>query len=155
MDPTPDVVVARFAEAACSGDGRRLAGCFAEDGVYHDGFYGAFVGAERIRTFLEERVMRDSTDLEWRFEDIAGNDRLVYARYVFSYTSLLPGVRGRRVRFEGVSQFLLRAGLIARYWEVFDAGIPQSQLGFDAARIARFAARRSDALLSTLQAGSP
>jgi predicted ester cyclase len=149
MHPNSASVVTNFAEAACSGDGRRLARCFTEDGVYHDGFYGAFVGAEQIRVFLEERVMRDSTDLEWRFEDIVGDDRLVYAKYSFSYTSLLPGVRGRRVRFEGVSQFLVRTGLIARYWEVFDAGIPQSQLGFDAARIARFAARRSAALLAT------
>ena len=38
--------------------GNALAQCFTGDGVYHDGFYGAFQGPSRIRAFLEDHVYR-------------------------------------------------------------------------------------------------
>ena len=38
----------RMTSAICAGDARAAAECFTPDGVYHDGFYGAFSGREAI-----------------------------------------------------------------------------------------------------------
>ena len=76
------------------------------------------------------------------FEPIA-NATVGYARYRFSYLSKLDGVEGERVVFEGMSQFMLDAGLIRAYREEFNTGIAISQLNFPAARIARHLARKA------------
>ena len=54
----PVEIVERFARAAESANGSALARCFTEDGVYHDGFYGAFkcsIPAWRSRNWTSRR----------------------------------------------------------------------------------------------------
>ncbi|WP_163284642.1 nuclear transport factor 2 family protein, partial [Enterobacter hormaechei] len=46
MDAT--VMLKEFCAAVEASDGKRFAGLFAEDAVYHDLFYGAFEGRARI-----------------------------------------------------------------------------------------------------------
>jgi len=60
-----------------------------------------------------------------------------YARFRFSYASLLPEAAGRPVLFEGISCFHLCDGLIAHYREAFDRGVALVQLDFPAERIKR------------------
>jgi len=133
----------RFTAAVEAGDGKGLAALFTEDGVYHDGFYGAFRGPEAIRRMLEEHFHRDGEGFRWEMNDPVSDGRVGYASYDFSYTSRLPESRGRTVRFSGMSCFRLEGGRIAHYDEVFDAGAALLQLGFAPERIAKFLARRS------------
>lgn len=141
-----DALLERFAAAAEAGDGSALAALFTADGVYHDGFYGAFEGREAIRTMLEERFHRDARDFKWElFEPLSSAD-LAYVRYRFSFTSKLAEAAGRRVVFEGMSCVHLEGGLIRRYEEVFDSGIAMAQLGFAPERAAKIHARMAEEL---------
>lgn len=134
-------IVRRFAAAAAKGDGAALAELFAEDGVYIDGFYGAFQGRAAIATMLREHFFATAKDFRWEMLDPVGNNRTGYARYLFSYTSTLPDSAGKRVAFEGVGLFELEGGRIRRYREVFDKGIALAQLDFAPERIKKSLAR--------------
>lgn len=133
-----------FTAAVVAGDGKGLAALFTEDGVYHDGFYGAFAGHEAVREMLEERFHRDAGDFQWAMRDPVCNGRVGYAWYRFSYRPKVGD--GERVVFEGISRFRLEDGRIAHYDEVFDSGIAMSQLGFSPERIARSLAKRATAV---------
>lgn len=138
--------------AAVAGDGAGVAACFTEDGVYHDVFYGEFAGRESIRELIEERFHRDARNFIWDIHDPVEAGGVGYARYVFSYESLLKGHEGRRACFEGVGICRLSGGLIARYSEVADAGTGLSLIGFPPERIARWEAKQAERLLAREEA---
>jgi hypothetical protein len=68
-----------------------------------------------------------------------------YARFLFSYASLLREARGRPVFFEGMSCFRFRDGLVTHYGETFDRGGALVQLDFSAERIKHILARAATA----------
>jgi hypothetical protein len=141
----------RFCEAACRG-GAELAALFTEDGVYHDGFYGEFRGRAAIVDMIDNHFQRDARDFEWRmYEPVFAGD-IGYARYMFGYTSKIPGSQDRRVVFAGMSQFRLEGELIKTYTEIFDAGLGMAQLGFNADRMAKRARRAAENLRAQEQA---
>lgn len=126
----------RFTAAVEAGDGAALSALFADDGVYHDTFYGAFRGRAAIAGMLDEKFWGDAEGFLWdMFEPVydpaAGTG---YARWVFSYSSTMADSAGRRVAFDGMSQFEVGDGLIRRYREVFSAGLAFVQLGMSADR---------------------
>ena len=149
MTPIPhnprDLVefIDQFTDAACSGPGPRLAEFFTEDGVYHDGFYGAFCGRAAIAAMIDDHFHAHSENLDWTYKDICEGNGLAYGTYRFHYDSLLPSARGTRVTMEGMGRFRFRGGLIADYTEVFDVGIGLTQLGFPTERIARSLQKRA------------
>ncbi len=134
-------LLARFTAAAEAGDGPGLAACFTEDGVYHDIFYGDFVGRAAIAEMLEGHFHRDAEAFRWDVKDPVSDGRTAYWRYLFSYRSKLPDFAGRRAAFEGVAILRLRDGLIEDYHEVANALPGLALLGFPEPRIARIAAR--------------
>jgi len=136
-----------FCQAACTG-GVELAVLFSEDGTYHDGFYGEFIGRTAITDMIDNHFRRDAEDFIWQMYESAMSDGIGYARYRFGYTSKIAGCTGTRVVFTGMGRFRLEYGLIAHYTEIFDPGIGMAQLGFDAERIARRAQRSAQALRS-------
>ena len=73
---------------------------------------------------------------------------LGYATWAFSYTSKMPQNAGKRVAFEGVSQFELSGGKIKHYGEVFSSGAAFVQLGLEPARMEKVLKRQVDALRS-------
>jgi hypothetical protein len=125
-----------FTAAVEEDDGRRLAMLFTEDGTYEDGFFGAHTGREAIAAMLQ-RFHDTGRDYLWEFIDPVSDGATGYARFRFSYASLLPESAGRPVLFEGMSCFHLRDGLIAHYREAFDRGVALVQLDFPAERIRR------------------
>lgn len=125
-----------FAAAVTANDGRRLAMLFTEDGTYEDGFFGAHTGRGAIAVMLQ-RFHDTGRDYLWEFIDPVSDGAIGYARFRFSYASLLPESTGRPVLFEGMSCFHLRDGLIAHYCEAFDRGVALVQLDFQAERIQR------------------
>ena len=129
-----------FAAAVAANDGERLAMLFTEDGTYEDGFFGAHTGRPAIAAMLQ-RFHATGRDYFWEFLDPVGDGAIGYARFRFSYASLLPEAAGRPVLFEGISCFHLRAGLIAHYREAFDRGVALVQLDFPAERIKRILER--------------
>lgn len=136
----------RMTGAAVAGDGRGVADCFTEDGVYHDVFYGAFKGRDAITDMIENYFHRDGENFIWDLHDAVDDGAVGYVRYVFSYTSKLPGHEGARSVFEAVSICRLEGDKIYDYREVGNAATGLSLMGFPEARIARFIAREAEAL---------
>jgi uncharacterized protein (TIGR02246 family) len=102
-----------FCEAVEQHDGRAFADLFTEDGVYHDVFYGAFTGRAKIAEMIDDWFYRTATDFRWDMHEPVSDGEMLYARYTFSYRSMLPEARGARAMLEGVAIMKLRAGKIA------------------------------------------
>jgi ketosteroid isomerase-like protein len=136
----------QFCDAVEGRDGRRFAGLFCEDGVYHDVFYGAFVGRQKIAEMIDDWFYRTATDFRWDMHDPVSDGRMLYARYTFSYKSLLPEANGARAMFEGVTIMRLTDGLIAEYREVANTGTGFVDMKFAPERIAKILAREAAAL---------
>ena len=137
----------RFAAAVVANDGAGLAALFTDDGVYEDGFYGAYAGPAAIAEMVAH-FHKTGSSFRWDFFDPLSDGRSGYARYRFSYLSAMPGAEGKPVVFEGIGHFALRDGRVSRYSEVFDRGLALAQQGFAAERIKRVlekaAARQND-----------
>jgi hypothetical protein len=134
-----------FLKAFCGAverrDGKAFAALFAEDGVYHDVFYGPFEGRARIAEMIDDWFYRTARDFRWEMFRPVSDGRTLYAYYTFSYVSLLPEANGKRVGFDGVSMMQLRDGLIVEYREVANSSIGLLEIGFAPERVAKILAR--------------
>ena len=135
-----------FCSAVERRDGKAFAALFTPDGVYHDVFYGAFEGTERIAEMVDDWFYRTARDFRWEMFHPVSDGTTLYAYYTFSYVSTLPEARGRRVGFEGVSIMTLRDGKIAEYREVANVGPGFVQMGFAPERIAKILEREGEQL---------
>ena len=131
----------RFCSAVERRDGRAFADLFAEDGVYHDVFYGDFRGREKIAAMIDDWFYRTAHEFRWEMHRPVSDGTMLYAYYTFSYVSTLPEAQGRRVGFEGVSMMGLRDGLITEYREVANVGPAFVALGFAPERTAKILAK--------------
>ena len=129
----PDLL-ARFASAVAANESATFASLFTEDGVYDDGFFGEYNGRKAIADMLQH-FHDTGSNYRWDFFDALSDGRTGYARYRFSYASGMPGAEGKPVVFEGISFFVFRDGLIARYAEAFDRGMALAQQDFAPERI--------------------
>ena len=129
-------------DAACAGDGDGVAACFTPHGVYHDVFYGAFSGRDRIAEMIRNYFHRDATDFRWDIHHPVSDGETGYAHYVFSYASKLAGHEGRRTVFEGVAMVRLEGGLIAHYAEIANTLPALQRLGFGSERLLRICERQ-------------
>jgi hypothetical protein len=141
-------LIRRMGEAVCAGDFVDAAACFTGDGVYDDDFYGRFTGREEIARLFAERFHRDGENFRWSFHEPVSDGAVGYARYVFSWSSKLPGSEGRRAVFEGVSICRLDGLLIAHYREVAATQTARHMMGFPPQRLAKLVARETERLLS-------
>jgi ketosteroid isomerase-like protein len=135
-----------FCDAVERRDGTAFAALFTEDGVYHDVFYGAFVGREKIAAMVDDWFYRTAADFRWDMHVPVSDGKTLYARYTFSYRSTLPEAAGARAMFEGVAIMTLRDGRIANYHEVANTATAFTDMNFPAERIAKIAARQAVAL---------
>jgi ketosteroid isomerase-like protein len=135
-----------FCRAVEQRNGKAFAALFAEDGVYHDVFYGAFTGRAKIAVMIDDWFYGTATDFRWDMHDPVSDGRTLYARYTFSYKSLLPEANGARAMFEGVAIMKLRDGLIAEYSEVANVATGFLDMNFAPERIAKIVAKQGSAL---------
>jgi len=135
-----------FCRAVEQRDGKGFAALFTEGGVYHDVFYGAFAGREKIAQMIDDWFYRTAKNFRWVMHDPVSDGKTLYARYTFSYTSTLPEAKGARAMFEGVSIMTLRDGLIAEYHEVANTAPAFVDLNFAPERIAKIVAKQGAAL---------
>ena len=135
-----------FCDAVEQHNGKALAELFTEDGVYHDVFYGAFVGRENIAALIDDWFYRTAEDFRWDMHAPVSDGETLYARYTFSYRSRLPEAKGARAMFEGVSIMKLRDGKIAEYHEVANTAPGFVDMNFAPERIAKIAAKQGAAL---------
>jgi ketosteroid isomerase-like protein len=126
-----------FTSAVERRDGERFASLFTEDGVYHDVFYGAFKGREKIAEMIDDWFHRTARDFRWEMFRPVSDGTMLYAYYTFSYVSTLPEARGARVGFDGVSIMRLSDGKIAEYREVANSAIGLLDIGFAPERVAK------------------
>jgi ketosteroid isomerase-like protein len=141
-----------FSEAVQRRDGEAFSRLFTEDGVYHDVFYGAFRGRAKIAELVNDWFYRTANDFRWHLHDPVSDGKTLYARYTFSYKSLLPEAGGKRVMFEGVAIYTLRDGLIAEYHEVANTGPALLDIGFAPERVAKILSREGAALKARSEA---
>ena len=135
-----------FCEAVEHRNGAAFALLFTEDGVYHDVFYGAFAGRAKIVEMIDDWFYRTAADFRWDMHAPVSDGETLYARYTFSYRSLLPEAKGARVMFEGVAIMKLRDGKIASYHEVANTATGFVDMNFAPERIAKIVARQGAAL---------
>ena len=135
-----------FCDAAEQRNGAAFAALFAEDGVYHDVFYGAFGGRKNIAAMIDDWFYRTATDFRWDMHAPVGDGATLYARYTFSYRSKLPEAKGARAMFEGVAIMRLRDGKITEYHEVANTAPGFVDMNFAPERIAKIAAKQGAAL---------
>jgi hypothetical protein len=77
-----------FAAAVEANDGEGLASLFTKDGTYDDGFFGAHTGRAAIAMMLQ-RFHDTGRAYLWEFLDPLSDGSIGYARFRFSYASLL------------------------------------------------------------------
>jgi ketosteroid isomerase-like protein len=135
-----------FCDAVERRDGAAFAGLFAEDGVYHDVFYGAFAGRAKIAEMIDDWFYRTATDFRWDMHTPVSDGETLYARYTFSYRSTLPEARGARAMFEGVAIMKLRDGKITEYHEVANIATGLVDMNFAPERMAKIFAKQAAAL---------
>jgi ketosteroid isomerase-like protein len=140
------ILLRAFCDAVEQRNGADFADLFTEDGVYHDVFYGAFAGRAKIAEMIDDWFYRTATDFRWDMHTPVSDGETLYARYTFSYRSLLPEARGARAMFEGVAIMQLRDGKIACYHEVANTATSFVDMNFAAERIAKIVARQGVAL---------
>jgi ketosteroid isomerase-like protein len=142
----PAGMLRAFCDAVEKHEGAAFAALFTEDGVYHDVFYGAFAGRKKIAEMIDDWFYRTAEDFRWDMHDPVSDGKTLYARYTFSYRSLLPEANGARVMFEGVAIMALRDGLIAEYHEVANTAPGFVDMNFAPERIAKIVAKQGAAL---------
>lgn len=135
-----------FCDAVERRDGAAFARLFTPDAVYHDLFYGAFEGHDRIAALIDDWFHRTARDFRWDMHEPVSDGQTLYARYTFSYISILPEAEGRRVGFEGVAIMKLRDGLIREYREVANVGPVFVALNFAPERVCKILAKEGAAL---------
>jgi ketosteroid isomerase-like protein len=135
-----------FCDAVEQHNGKAFAELFAEDGVYHDVFYGAFKGPTKIAEMIDEVFYRTATDFRWDMHSPVTDGKTLYAHYTFSYRSTLPEAKGARVMFEGVAMMKLRDGKILEYHEVANTAPAFVDMNFAPERIAKIFAKQGAAL---------
>ena len=131
-----------FCDAVEQRNGKAFADLFTEDGVYHDVFYGAFEGREKIAAMVDDWFYRTATDFRWDMHDPVSDGKTLYARYTFSYRSTLPEAKGARAMFEGVAIMRLRDGKITSYHEVANTAPAFVDLNFAPERIAKIVGKQ-------------
>jgi ketosteroid isomerase-like protein len=142
----PSAMLKSFCDAVEGHNGKALADLFTEDGVYHDAFYGPFKGRAKITELIDDWFYRTATDFRWDMHTPVSDGKTLYARYTFSYRSLLPEARGARAMFEGVAIMTLQDGKIAEYHEVANTTTGFVDMNFAAERIVKIVARQGAAL---------
>jgi ketosteroid isomerase-like protein len=135
-----------FCDAVEQRNGKAFAELFAEDGVYHDVFYGVFEGRAKIAEMIDDWFYRTAIDFRWDMHAPVSDGHTLYARYIFSYRSLLPEAKGARAMFEGVAIMTLRDGKIAEYHEVANTAPGFVDMNFAPERIAKIVAKQGAAL---------
>ena len=124
-------VVRRFETAFNEQDVDGLVACFTDGATYTDTFFGPHTGHPALRAMFG-RMFREGRDYVWRMDTLVEDARHAAAEWSFGYvvTDAVPRSAGRRVRFRGMSLFVVDDGRIADYREYFDEGLALLQLGF-------------------------
>lgn len=131
-----------FCDAVEQRNGKGFAELFTEDGVYHDVFYGAFEGREKIADMIDEHFYQAAEDFRWDMHDPVSDGTTLYARYTFSYRSKLPEANGCRAMFEGVAIMTLRDGRIVSYREVANTAPAFVAMNFVPERVVKIVAKQ-------------
>jgi hypothetical protein len=131
-----------FCNAVEQRNGAEFAELFSEDGVYHDAFYGAFAGRAKIAGLIDDWFYRTAADFRWDMHTPVSDGETLYARYTFSYRSILPEAKGARAMFEGVAIMKLRDGKIISYHEVANTAPALADMNFAPERIAKIVGRQ-------------
>ena len=130
-------LVARFGRAATAGDGKALARCFTEDGVYHDYIYGPHAGRAALADMQENLFHPDAADYDWQIFDPVTDGRIGYAWSLSRFVSKIEQFKNKEVVIDGISRFVLKDGLVAAYHESVNGGVAQAQLGVPPERMTK------------------
>ncbi len=140
------VVLRAFCDAVEQRNGAAFAELFTEDGDLSRRVLRHVLRPDKIAGMIDDWFYRTATDFRWDMHDPVSDGETLYARYTFSYRSLLPEAEGARAMFEGVAIMRLRDGKISEYHEVANTATGFVDMNFAAERMAKIFARQSAAL---------
>ena len=83
-------LIRKMIDGVIAGDGDTVASCFTPDGVYHDVFYGAFEGRDRIAEMIRDYFHRDGCNFRWDTHNPVSDGTTGYVRYVLDIPDLRP-----------------------------------------------------------------
>ena len=124
-----DKTTKKLTHYLCQKDENKFAGLFANDGVYHDYIYGTFIGKQNIKKMIDNFFYRDAKNFYWEMYDHIYKDNIGYAKYRFSFISIIPDYYGKKVVLSGISFFRFEYDKIIEYSECVNGGIAMVQLG--------------------------
>jgi ketosteroid isomerase-like protein len=102
-------------------DARAFAGLFTDDATYWDSLYGVFRGREAIQAF-HGRCHREAKTFHFQPMTILSDKRgNVSFEWEFSFISLMPQSRGRKISLKGASFLTTREDRIVSYREYADS----------------------------------
>ena len=142
-------IVKTFTTAVENNEGQKLASLFTIDGIYDDYIYGEFKGRDNIAMMLATHFHRDAKNFSWEMYDLLSNESRGYARYRFSFTSILAGSENLKVAVPGMAYFQFNDNLMEYYGEVVNGGIPMAQLNLPEGKIKRVFEKWSDRALNS------
>lgn len=145
MSSSFESLIRCMTQAIVENNGAQAAACFTIDGLYRDVFHGDFRG-QQIVELVNDRFHRDGCRYLWDIYDPVDDGNIGYARYVFSYDSLIDEYRGKRAIFEGVAICRLHKGLIAEYRDIAQATSGLLALGVSHDSMNRFITRQTEQL---------
>src|SRR4051794_677259 len=132
---TTTAMLRAFCDAVEQRNGKAFADLFTEDGVYHDVFYGAFEGREKIAAMVDDWFYRTAPDFRWDMHDPVTDGTTLYARYTFSHRSTSAEAGAARAMVEGVAIMTLPDGRTVSNPEVANSAPAFVDLKFAPERI--------------------
>ena len=116
---------------------RAFAALFTEDGVYHDVFYGAFKGREKIAEMIDDWFHRTARDFRWEMFRPVSDGTMLYAYYTFSYVSTAARGQGQAGRLRRRVDHAARERQDRRVPRGRQFGIGLLDIGFAPERVAK------------------
>ena len=123
-------------------DSQAFADLFSPDAIYIDSLYGTYEGREAIRAF-HARCHKEAEAYHFQPATIVSdNGGNLSFEWTFSYVSLMPLSRGKRMALKGASFMTLRKGVIISYREYSDSVILLLGGNVPAEKIVKFYRRK-------------
>jgi limonene-1,2-epoxide hydrolase len=133
--------IRKFSEHYEKQEVEQLVNLFTEDATYHDTFYGAFTGHDKI-TAMFRMFFRDGKNYVWDMQKIVAEPGTAMAEFFFSFLTTDQRNPDRPVKMVGVGVFDFAGERISQFHEYFDVGPVLLQMGLAPEAVVRHLQKR-------------
>jgi limonene-1,2-epoxide hydrolase len=119
----------------------QLVNLFTEEATYHDTFYGAFTGHDKL-TAMFRMFFRDGKNYLWDMQKIVAEPGSAMVEFFFSFLTTDQRNPDRSVKMVGVGVFAFTGPRISQFHEYFDVGPVLLQMGLAPEAVVRHLQKR-------------